>query len=306
MLQRPLASREHAVDTREADRLVEAISTDVQARRRALDLFRSSNGATPGSTSGPPSASADAPDGVLTQLVGEVVGDTQAVGLILRGSRAFGTARFDSSYDLVWIVDDHVYRRRRDGGTLLERRLRGDSPTIEIAYESVETLSQLAGDGGSSAETFASSLVLIDKTGQIESLTTAITARGGARARERVAEEYDSYLNGFAQSLKSWSRGDDLGARAHAAESGLHLVRALFGLEGRVAPYPDQWSARLAELDDAQGWQPGFFHGAVLRLLYAPDPPFQQMLERHVGRLMGSRGIRHQWRHDLQRLRAMR
>jgi hypothetical protein len=106
--------------------------------------------------------------------------------------------------------------------------------------------------------------------------------------------------------LKSWSRGDDLGTRAHAAASAAHLTKALFGLEGKVAPYPDLWSARFDELDDSQGWQPGFFRGAVLRLFSSPDPPFQQMLERRVGRLMEVRGIRHQWRNDLHRLRAVR
>ncbi|TMB82370.1 MAG: nucleotidyltransferase domain-containing protein [Chloroflexi bacterium] len=224
---------------------------------------------------------------------------------MLNGSRAVGNARLDSDYDLLWIVEDDAYRRRSDRVTLVEHRLLGDSPAIEITYENVEALRQLSHDGATPSATFASSSVLLDKTGEIVPLVAAIAARTNKLARELVGEEYDSYLNGFVHSLKSWSRGDDLGARAHAAESGLHLVRALFGLEGRVAPYPDQWSARLAELD-AQGWQSGFFQTAVLRLLYAPDPPFQQMLERRVGRLMESRGVRHQWRYDLQRLRAVR
>lgn len=306
MLKHPLDSPDSPLDARDADRSGEVISPEIQALRRAFDRFPSSNGETPESRSAPSAASGATPDGVLSELVGEVLSDGDAVGLLLNGSRAFDTGRLDSNYDLVWIVDDAAYRRRSEKEALRELRLRGDSPTIEIAYESVETLRQLAGDGDSSLEAFASALVLVDKTGELASLTGAITARAGARARQRVGEEYDSYLNGFAHSLKSWSKGDDLGTRAHAAESCLHLVRALFGLEGRVAPYPDQWSARLAELDDAQGWQPAFFHGAVLRLLYAPDPPFQQMLERRVGRLMELRGIRHRWRADLQRLRAAR
>jgi hypothetical protein len=306
MLERPFGSRESALDARDDGGSAETVSPEIQALRRAFDRFPSSNGGAPESKSDLPAASGAKPDDVLIELVDEVRRDADTVGLLLDGSRAFDTARSDSNYDLLWIVDDAAYRRRSEEGALRELRLRGDSPTIEIAYESVETLRQLASEGGWSLEAFAALHVLVDKTGEIALLTTAITARAGAQARQRVAEEYDSYLNGFAHSLKSWSKGDDLGTRAHAAESCLHLVKALFGLEGRVAPYPDQWSARLAELDDAQGWQPAFFRGAVLRLLYAPDPPFQQMLERRVGRLMELRGIRHRWRDDLQRLRAAR
>jgi len=306
MLQRPLAHREPAAHTtRDAYGSDEPMSQDVRPRP-TRDIFRSPKEASGGSRSGPPAAgAADAPDGVLTQLVGEVVGDPHSVGLLLGGSRAFGSAHSDSTYDLVWIVDDHSAQQRGARGTLLEHRVRGDSPTIEIAYMGLETLRWLSRKGRLSDEAVASSRVIVDKTGEIAFLTRAMVTRLGTLARERVAEEYDSYLNGFAHSLNSWSRGDDLGARAHAAQSGLHLVRAIFGLEERVAPYPDQWSPRLVEVEDAQGWPPGFLARALVRLLYAPDPPFQQMLERRVGRMMEVRGIRHRWRHDIQRLRAL-
>lgn len=305
MLKPSPADRETASQTRDPYEEAEPVSPDA-GPRRARDLLRSSNEASDGSASDPQEASAeDAPDDVLTQLVGEVARDPHSVGLLLGGSRAFGTARPDSTYDLVWIVDDHSARQRSAQGTLLERRVRSDSPTVEIAYEAIERLRWLARNGHSSDQAFVSSRVLVDKTGEIALLTNAIATRLGALARERVAKEYDSYLNGFAQSLKSWSRGDDLGSRAHAAQSGLHLMRAIFGLEGRVAPYPDQWSARLVEIEALQGWPPGFLPRALVRLLYAPDPAFQQMLERRVSRVMASRGIRYSWRHDIQRLRAM-
>ena len=305
MLKRPLADREPASHTPHPQEQAEPVISDA-APRQARDLLRSSNGGSGASRSAAPVVgAADAPDGVLTQLVSEVVGDPHSLGLLLGGSRAIGTARSDSTYDLVWIIDDHSARIRSARGTLLERRVRGDAPAIEIAYEAVEKLRWLARHGQPSDQAFASSRVLVDKTGEIALLVRAITARLGVLARERVAKEYDSYLNGFAQSLKSWSRGDDLGARAHAAQSGLHLVRAIFGVEERVAPYPDQWSARLVEIEVAQGWPPGFLPRALVRLLYAPDPAFQQMLERRVSRVMASRGIHYRWRHDIQRLRSL-
>jgi hypothetical protein len=303
ILKRPLP-RDSAAQTRDADGWPEAIGPDSQPLGQAPDLLRSSNGASGGSRSASPAARTDL-DGVLTQLVEEAAGDLHSVGLLLGGSRAFGSAGSDSTYDLVWIIDDQAARLRGARGTLRERRVRSDSTTIEITYLSLEKLRWLASHGQLSAAAFASSRVIVDKTGELALLSTAIATRLGVLARERVAAEYDSYLDGFAHSLKSWSRGDDLGTRAHAAQSGLHLIRAIFGLEQRVAPYPDQWSARLVEVEEPQGWPPGFLLRALVRLLYAPDPPFQQMLERRVGRVMESRGIRHKWRHDIQRLRAM-
>jgi len=304
MLKRPLVNREPSVQTRDSYEGADPVRPDAVPHAAAND-FQSSMGASGGSESAPFAGAPDARDGVLTQLVDEVERDPHSIGLLLYGSRALGTAGSDSTYDLVWIVDDHSAGIRSARGTLLERRVRGDSPTIEIAYEAIERLRWLARHGRPSDQAFASTRVLVDKTGEIAALTKAIAIRLGTLASERVANEYDSYLNGFAQSLKSWSRGDDLGARAHAAQSGLHLVRALFGLEASFAPYPDQWSSRLVEVEDVQGWPPGFLPRALVRLLYAPDPAFQQMLERRVSQVMATRGIHHRWRHDIQRLRAL-
>jgi hypothetical protein len=305
MLKRPPTDREPAAQTRDPYEGADSVSP-APGPHAAPDAFQSPMGASGPSRSAPFEKAPVAPDGVLIQLVDEVERDPHSIGLLLCGSMAFGTVRSDSTYDLIWIVDDHSARLRSARGTLLEQRLRDGSPTIEITYEAVERLRWLARHGRPSDQTLISSRVLLDKSGEIALLTRAIAARLGALARERVAKEYDSYLDDFAQSLKAWSRGDDLGARAHAAQSGLHLVRAIFGLEERVAPYPDQWSARLVEVEDVQGWPAGFLPRALVRLLYAPDPPFQQMLERRVGQVMASRGIRYRWRHDLQRLRALR
>jgi hypothetical protein len=308
MLKRPPTDREPTAQTRDPYEGVDSMSPD-PGPHAAPDDFQSSIGASGRSRSAPfaraPDAP-DAPDSVLIQLIDEGERDPHSIGLLLCGSTAFGTARSDSTYDLIWIVDDHSARLRSARGTLLEHRLRDDSPTIEITYEAVERLRWLARHGRPSDQAYTSARVLLDKSGELTLLTGAIAARLGALARERVAKEYDSYLDGFAQSLRSWSLGDDLGARAHAAQSGLHLIRAIFGLEERVAPDPDQWSARLVEVEDVQGWPPGFLSRALVRLLYAPDPPFQQMLERRVSRVMASRGIRYRWRHDLQRLRVLR
>ena len=305
MLKRPLASREPAVDPLDADRSALVLRPGDPVRNRLLERVGGSKVADPPSPAEEALANAVIADPVLAQVAGEVRGDPDAIALLIHGSRAIGLAGPDSNYDFITIVRDAVYHERSVRGTLTERRFRSELPTIEITYESLGRLRRIAQRGGSRAKMFASATVLVDKSGEITPLVSA-TLAGGEPPYERVIGEYDGYLNGFAHSLKSSSRGDDLGARAHAAQSGLHLVKALFALEGKSAPYLDQLTLRLSELDEAQGWRAGFLHGALLRLLYAPDPPFQQMLDRRVSRLMDSRGIRHQWRHDLELVRRVR
>lgn len=244
-------------------------------------------------------------DSVLMQVAGEIRDDPDALGLLLHGSRAAGTARPDSSYDLIAILNHAAYGQRKQRGTLEERRVRRGWPMVAITYESLGRLRDSAHRGGFRAAMVATSIVLVDKGGDINPLVTASVA-AREPAYKRVSREYDRYLNGFTHSLKSSMRGDDLGARAHAAEGALHLLRALFALEGKSPPHLDQLSFPLSELEDALGLRTGFLGGALLRLFYAPDPPFQQMLDRRVSRLMDSRGIRHTWRHDLEQVRRLK
>jgi hypothetical protein len=243
-------------------------------------------------------------DRVIDDVVDEVVADAEAIGLLLRGSRAAGTAGAHSNYDFTCLLTDAAFGLRSARDTTVERRFRTGLPAVEVAYEGIGGFRRAARAGGSRGAAFAPATVLVDKTGEIEPLLRAVAA-AGEPDREVVAGHYDRYLHGFAHSLKAWSRGDDLGARAHAAQSGLSLIAALFALEGKPAPYLDQLSMRLTELDEPQGWRPGFVPGALHRLFYAPDPPFQQMLERRVSRLMEARGVLHGWRHDLDRLRVV-
>jgi hypothetical protein len=302
MLMRPVAPGDVSSDLPSVDPSALVLSPDDADGTGPLGGIQGPHAADPRSAVAAPLASAV--DSVLTQVADEFRDDPDAVGLLLHGSRALGMASPASNYDFIVIVTDAAYAQRRERGTLVERRFRSASPMVEITYESLDRLRRSASGGGSRVAAFASSIVLLDKSGETEPLVSALAA--GEPAYERVTAEYDRYLNGFAHSLKSSSQGDDLGARAHAAEAGLHLVRALFALEGKSAPYLDHLSFRLSELDDAQGWRAGFLRGAFLRLFYAPDPPFLQMLDRRVSRLMDSRGIRHEWRYDLEPLRRVR
>src|SRR5690242_8700825 len=216
---------------------------------------------------------------VLAQLADEVRSDPSSLGLILHGSRATGDHRADSDYDLIRVVTDEAYEERKTARTLLERRDADDGPKADVLHQGVVRLKWLAEHPGWWTATYVTARVIVDKDGATETLVRAIVERGGEAAFENVPDVYDSYLNSFVRSLKSWRRGDELGGRLHAAQSALHLLPTLFGLERSCAPYFDSLTQRLPEIEDAQEWEPGFLRAAVVRLLETGDPTFQQQLE---------------------------
>ena len=62
-----------------------------------------------------------------------------------------------------------------------------------------------------------------------------------------------------------------------------------------MAPFHDQLTEPLRELERLQGWEEGFLADAFVRVLATGDPTFQQELELRVEALLDARGIAHQW-----------
>ena len=230
---------------------------------------------------------------VLDEITREVETDPASVGLILHGSRAAGTDREGSDFDLVWVVTDETYAARRDRDELRERR--PGPPKADIAYASPEWLRLRAESSDGYTPMFVNAKVFADTDGEVGALVAAIAANAGARAREELDELYDDYLNCFFRSLKAWRRGDELGARMQAAHSCLCVVRLLFAAERQLAPYHDQLRTPLQALERAQGWEDGFLAETLTRLLATGDPTLQQALELRVEALFDARGIAHQW-----------
>jgi predicted nucleotidyltransferase len=243
---------------------------------------------------------------VLAQLVDEVGSDASSLGLILHGSRATGDQRPDSDYDLIRVVTDEAYESRKAARTLFGRRESHDGPKADVLYQGVCRLKWLADNPDWWTATYITARIVVDKDGEIDRLVRAIIERGGDAAFAKVPEAYDSYLNSFVRSLKSWRRGDELGGRLHAAQSTLYLLPTLFGLERSWTPYFDSLTVRLPAIEQAQGWEPGYLCAAVLRLLETGDPTFQQQLQARIEDLLASRGVRHEWGDDLEPLKALR
>jgi hypothetical protein len=241
---------------------------------------------------------------VLNEITSEVETDPTSVGLILHGSRAAGTARDGSDFDLMRVVTDETYPERAN---LRDRRTGDDGLAADVFYSSPARLSELAARPDWQVGMLVTGRVLVDR-GSLAELVDETLRHAGEHAYASLAEHYDGYLNCFVRSLKAWRRGDELGGRMQAAESALLLVRTLFALEHRWHPYHDQLAGPLAELETAQGWKTGELADALLRLVRDGDPTFQQELELRVEALLESRGVQHQWgpEDDLQPLKEHR
>ena len=234
-------------------------------------------------------------DPVLEHVRRTATDDPATLGVLLIGSRSTGAARPDSDYDVVWILTDDELASRA------ERHVK--SGRLDIAFTSPARLAEHARDPGWFTAALLGARVVVDKTGDVSRAVSAIRAAAEARARGRVAEDYDAYLNSFVRSLKAWRRGDELGGRLHASESMTALVRTLCGVLGRWPPYHDDLGRVVVELER---YLTLVFADELRRVVASGDPSSQQRLEAGVEAFMSSRGFPHQWADELEPLKTWR
>ena len=199
-------------------------------------------------------------DGVLAAIVRDAEADPNVVAAILHGSRSVGQERSLSDYDVWYVLEAEcgpVFR-----------------PEVEAATVTLADLREAAPDWWTDG--LVQGRVLVDKTGGelmqiLERLGTATD----------VARPYDAYLNAFVRGKAAARRGDELGARLHAADSVRYLVEALAALDGRRPRFHDRLAGTLDE------WEP-----RLLDILRAPSVAAQLELYERVRAHMASRGIR--------------
>ena len=197
----------------------------------------------------------------LRELLGEAQADPDAIGLVLFGSAAAGSAHEESDLDVWYVVRGDPPPRSRDGRLELV-------PT---------NLAQLRGAPDWLKPALAYAEVLWDPTGEI----APILAAAGTVSRKETAELYDGYLNDFYRSLKAWRRGLELPARVECGRSLRFLGELLFALDGRRAPYPKEWTGNLGDVEPL-----------FLEVARTADPTLQQELCMRVERLAAARGYR--------------
>jgi len=199
-------------------------------------------------------------DGVLAALVRDAADDPETLAVVLHGSRAAGLERPGSDYDVCYV------------------RTIGEMPAVASQVDpAVITIDELR-----SAEPYwftdgiVQGRVLLDKT---EGELDRILARLGTA--EDVERPYDAYLNALVRSKSAVRRGDELGARLHAADSVRYLAETLAALDGRRPAFHDRLAGTLGD------WEP-----RLLAILRDPDVDAQLALAVDVRALMESHGIR--------------
>lgn len=246
-------------------------------------------------------------DPILAPLMTTARNDPETMGLILTGSRGAGVGDDESDYDLIWVLSDAAYERRQKCADPLDFFSYADGRrTVDGHYSCPRELAHVATNPGWWTAGYATSRLLLDKTGDVTRALQAIATMPEETGRTEVETAYDGYLNCFYRSLKAARRGNELGARLQAAESLTCLARTLFALERRWPPYHDRLLSQLDTLK-GQGWAPGELHERFLEILRTADPELQKELEITVEALMAARGFAHvveAWDGEIERARA--
>lgn len=195
----------------------------------------------------------------LKSVVEEAQADPDALGVVLFGSAAVGSADEESDLD-VWYVVEAKTRPRAVRG-----RIELIPTTLAEMRNAPEWLKP--------AQAYAHALW--DKTGEIAPILEA--ARVVSRAE--AVRLYDAYLNDAYRSLKAWRRRLELPARIECGRSLRFLGELLFALDGVRAPYPKERTGTRGPLEQL-----------VLEVARTADPVLQQRLCADVAKLAAARG----------------
>jgi hypothetical protein len=124
----------------------------------------------------------------------------------------------------------------------------------------------------------------------------SVLAAARTVSREETAESYDSYLNDFYRSMKTWRCGNELAGRIECGRLLRFLGEFLFALDGLRGPYPKEWPGKLGE-----------FEPLILDVARTGDPRLQQelcLLVRERAESGGYSDVYASWDGDINRVLA--
>jgi hypothetical protein len=176
----------------------------------------------------------DANDAGFTALLQQARADPDVLGVVLSGSRVHGTPTPLSDYDVRLILRDEADAAgsRYDAARFPHVDLRVMPLRDFVPYADWDT--PFAWDRYS----FAHAQVLLDRTGIIKSLVAEKGRLAPAQQAAFVGGALDAFLNSVYRADKCSRTGNTLCARIEATEAVQHGLAVLFGLEGRLRPYP--------------------------------------------------------------------
>jgi hypothetical protein len=230
-------------------------------------------------------------DVVIQALMAEAEADADVIGFILLGSRGLGVATIESDYDAVFFVTDAANARYAQTQHTPQRGATLTPPiaTRDIWHESPNTLRREKIVDWM-WPMWAESRILFDRTGETERAVAPMRRIPTEEAARMTAAHYGAYLNSLYRSLKSWRRGEVLGARMEAAQSADYVLHTLFALECRWRPYNSRLWYHLDALV-GQGWEAAELQEALLDLITTGNPRRQQWLAQRMTALLRERGF---------------
>jgi hypothetical protein len=221
----------------------------------------------------------NAPKKSFDQLFNEAKKDQNIIGLFLGGSRGKGFENERSDYDIRMIVKDAAAARYK-------KRFRNKIKGLDLT---VLSESEFSGHAVWLSATHwnrydhTRAKALIDRTGKIQELIDDKGLVPKSKIKAYVAEQIDSYLNAFIRSIESSRKDDIIGIRLEAAISIPCFLNAVFGVEGRTAPFADYLVRELSRYPLKKfPWPSGRIFSAMLKILETGDLKTQQELERTV------------------------
>jgi hypothetical protein len=234
-------------------------------------------------------------DVIIQLLIAEAESDVDVIGLILLGSRGLGTITPESDYDLVFLVTNEAIARYEQTKQTPKRgvTITPSIRTKDIWHESPDSLRR-ENVVGWMLPMWAESRILFDRTGATARALEELRHIPAAEVNTAVAAHYGGYLNSLYRSLKSWRRGDVLGARMEAAQSADYLLHMLFALERYMRPYNSRLWYHLDKLA-TQGWDVVELQAILLDLITTGNPHRQQALAHRVVDLLRERGFAHEY-----------
>jgi len=220
-------------------------------------------------------------------LVRSARDDPNILGIIVSGSRGAGRGSPRSDHDVKVVVRDAVEREYR-------RRFVRPPPGLDLRVEGVSAFAHGA-DRGPQTEgygpAFAHIRVPVDKTGRVARIARDKARVPRGRVRSYTAAQLDGYLNELLRSLKSFREGNALAGHLEATRSLPYLFEALYGSEGRWAPYAKylEWELRAFPLRNTP-LPAARLLGLVRRILRSGDRSSQRAVFRAVERSFRRRG----------------
>ena len=225
---------------------------------------------------------------IFKQVIEEAKEDPNIIGLFLSGSRGKNLQKRYSDYDVIIIVKDGMtefYKKKYENREITN---------FDFSIFSISSFRRYA-EIGSPTEwdraSFTHVNAIVDKTGEIQKLINEKGRIPKDKIEKYVSGYLDGYINAVYRSLKCFRDGNVFCARLEAAKSIEYFLKIIFGIGGRVVPFPKylEWELENYPLKKFQ-MKPQELISNLLEILNSGNIKIQQKLFGIVEKVFKNEG----------------